>query len=137
MWDHCLNGCVYISHTSRAVWTSAKVPSVSSTQPRMSLLKLHKSPAQRGHPNYQAGGRHRHAVHKQIYLDGGAWSKERDTVCRLRGREGEGEKKNYLPDTRQSQSPRSIACFFHTPNPRRRHISSAGVSMHASGAPGL
>lgn len=49
---------------------------------------------------------------------------------------GERGGKNYLPDTRQSQSPWSIACFFHTPNPHRR-FSSAGVSMHASGAPSL
>lgn len=43
-------------------------------------------------------------------------------------------KNNYLPDTCQSQSRLSIACFFHTLNPRRRRFSSSGVSMHASGA---
>lgn len=55
-WEDCLNCCVYISHTSRVVWSCAKVPSVTNTQTRMSLLNPHKSTVQRGDPNYQAGG---------------------------------------------------------------------------------
>lgn len=42
---------------------------------------------------------------------------------------------NYLPDKRQSQSPQSIPCLSHTPNPCRHCcVSSASVSMHTSRA---
>lgn len=42
---------------------------------------------------------------------------------------------NYLPDTRQSQSLRSIPYRSRAPNPRRhRCVSSASVSMHTGRA---
>lgn len=79
--------------------------------------------------------------HKQIHLDRIAWSKG----ARYADCGGGREKMNYLRDTCQRRSPRSIpppptsthlAFHAHPPNPRcRRRVSSATVSMHASRAP--
>lgn len=67
------------------------------------------------------GGRNRGVVHKQIYLDGGAWSKERDTVCRLPGREG-GE---ITFQTHVKANHRGASLAFSTPQ-----IPTAAAAFH-------
>lgn len=91
----CLASRVYVSHTSGAVWSSADTPAVTTpTHPHArALIRTQRG---EGTQNHQAGvgwdGMAARRINKFI-LTGGAWSKERHTVCRLRGRAGKRKKK--------------------------------------------
>lgn len=63
-------------------------------------------------------GRGGTAAHKQIYVDGGAWSKERHTVCRLRGRAGKRKKKRKELPSRHMSKPITAEHRLLFPHPK-------------------